>query len=52
MLHKEKNTDLERKLIERILEDPEARKIAEEFIRSQCPSNRQGLSSFPEADQE
>lgn len=52
MLHKEKYTDLERKLIECILEDPEARKIAEEFIRSQCPSDQQGLSSSPEATQE
>lgn len=52
MLHKEKHTDLERKLIERILEDPEARKIAEDFIRNQCPSDRQVLSSSPEAAQE
>ena len=52
MLHRENCTDMERKLIERILEDPEARKIAEEFIRSQCPSDQQGLSSSQEAAQE
>ena len=52
MLHKERYTDLERKLIERILEDPEARKIAEDFIRNQCQLDPQEPSSSQEAVQE
>ena len=32
MLHKEKCTDLERKLIERIRENEDAKQIVEEFI--------------------
>lgn len=35
MLHKKECVDLEKKLIEKILTDPEARRIAEEFIRNQ-----------------
>ena len=34
MQHKEEYTALDKKLIELILADPEARKIAEEFIRN------------------
>lgn len=52
MLHKEKCTELERKLIEKILTDPEARRIAEKFIRNQCPSDQQALSSSREAAQQ
>lgn len=49
MLLSEKTTELERKLIERILESPEARKIAEEFIRSQCQSDQRVPSSSQRA---
>lgn len=52
MLHRENCTDLDRKLIEKILTDPEARKIAEEFIRSQNRSDPQAPSSSQEAAQE
>lgn len=52
MEHREDYTDLERKLIEKILNDPEARRIAEEFIRNECPSDQQVLSSSREAVQQ
>lgn len=52
MLHRENCTDLERKLIERILEDPEARKIAEDFIRTQCPIDGPAPSCSLETSQE
>ena len=52
MLHKEEITDLESKLIEKILTDPEARRIAEAFIRNQCPSDPQAPFSSQETAQQ
>ena len=52
MLHKEEHTDLEKKLIERILTDPEARKIAEEFIRNLRPASGQEPSCPHETSQQ
>ena len=45
-------TDLVMKIVDAIRESEEARRIAEDYINSQCPSDRQEPSAFQAVIQE